>query len=85
MSPRMKARIVDAGNGWPDPGDLVPGDDGELYRVLEVGSTIHTAQHRPNWISAVVRRIDWTEAPSDDAVFPAGVVALEGEPLKEAP
>ena len=33
-----KATIYERGNGFPEAGDYVAGDDGELYVVLTLGS-----------------------------------------------
>lgn len=57
----MDARIIEDGNGFPDVGDYVPGDDGQLYRVVSTGSNIHTTGERANWITAQVEEADWDD------------------------
>jgi hypothetical protein len=38
----VAATIYEAGNGFPDTGDYVQGDDGNLYQVIELGPRIMT-------------------------------------------
>ena len=43
MTPEtITASIEERGNGFPDVGDAVSGDDGTLYRVVVAGSRIET-------------------------------------------
>ena len=72
----MSATIEERGNGLPDAGDYVPGDDGQLYRVVSTDGSVQTgrAPGRPNWIRATVAPADWSDC-EEDAEFPAMVVA----------
>lgn len=69
---QVAATIVEAGNGFPDVGDYVPGDDGELYRVVTRGRNITT--HGPGagdqCHGYVLELADWSDAESDDEVHP---------------
>jgi hypothetical protein len=38
----INATISECSNGLPSSGDYVPGDDGNLYRVLAIVGQIHT-------------------------------------------
>lgn len=57
------AVITERGNGFPEVGDYVPGDDGEIYEVVELTDRIQTGS-RPgegNWVRARVRLADWSD------------------------
>ena len=54
--------IAERGNGFPDVGDYVAGDDGEVYVVVTLDSTIHTgARGEGNWMRATVESADWSD------------------------
>lgn len=77
----MNATISERGNGFPSAGDYVPGDDGELYQVLSIGSRIHTepgGSGGANWVTAQVELADWSDC-DNSAEFPA-LCVLESEP-----
>lgn len=69
----LEAIIQEKGNGFPEAGDLVPGTDGGLYRVVSTEGDIQTGRvpGASNWIRAKLEPADWDEAPSDDDVFTA--------------
>ena len=59
--------ITERGNGFPSDGDYVVSRDGQqLYRVVEVGSTIHTDRPRGNYVHATCTPVDWSECPEAD-------------------
>ena len=69
------ARIDECGNGFPTAGDLVPGSDGELYRIVSTDGSIHTS--RPgvsNHIFADVELASWDDVESDDDTHPSQCV-----------
>ena len=73
-----KARIDECGNGFPEAGALVPGTDGELYRIVSTDGRIHTS--RPgvsNHIYADVVLADWSDVDSDDDTHPSQCVITE--------
>ena len=68
---QLSAQIEERGNGFPSVGEFVPGDDGELYEIVELNTRIHT--HGPgagNTLFAEVVLADWDDVEEDD-VFPA--------------
>ena len=69
---QWNAELVEQGNGLPPRGLYVAGDDGELYEVIAVDSTIHTGQSpgMGNWCRANVKIADWSDVEEDD-IFPA--------------
>jgi hypothetical protein len=72
-----EATPVERGNGLPTRGDLVPGDDGELYRVISVYGPIHTSPSGSgggNYVHARLQLADWDDTESDDDVFPASAI-----------
>jgi hypothetical protein len=78
MSTTWNAEIIEQGNGLPDRGLYVAGDDGNLYQIVEIDNNINTGR-RPgqgNWSRAEVIPADWDDIESDDEVFPA--LALVG-------
>ena len=60
--------ITERGNGFPSDGDYVVSRDGQqLYRVVEVGSTIHTAEPGSgNYVYATCTPADWSECSESD-------------------
>ena len=58
----VHATIQEHGNGFPDPGDYVPGDDGELYRVISIGR-IHTGARAgaADYMRVEVEPADWED------------------------
>lgn len=76
----VPATIYERGNGLPDVGDYVAGDDGEVYRVVSLDGRIQTAQTgsgRGNSISAIVALADWADV--DDDTEPTCSAVLSGE------
>ena len=70
----LEATIEERGNGFPDVGDYVPGDDGELYRVVSTDGRIQTGPAgAANWIRASVEAVEWDDC-DEDAEFPAMAV-----------
>ena len=45
-------------NGFPDVGAYVV-SDGEIYRVVTIGTTIHTGDARGNYVHATVEAASW--------------------------
>lgn len=75
-----QALIQEQGNGYPDVGDYVRGEDGALYRVQTIGSHIRTASEHgiaraggANVISATVEPADWSDC-EEGAEFSALVL-----------
>ena len=63
----MQATITERGNGFPAAGDYVPGDDGELYRVVGIGSRIQTGRAgQGNWVTAEVELASWSDCDEDE-------------------
>ena len=68
----MPAEIVERGNGFPDPGDYVAGDDGELYRIVSMSARIETnGAGVGSSIRATVELANWGDVESDDEVHPS--------------
>lgn len=73
----IEAKIRECGNGFPDVGDLIPGTDDELYRLVSwVGSIQTGAPGAGNWCLGMVEWVGWDdcgdEEPSDAiAIIPA--------------
>jgi len=66
--------IQERGNGFPDAGSYVPGDDGSLYRVVSIEGRIHTANNgAANWIRSSVEQVEWDDCDEADE-FPAMVI-----------
>lgn len=62
----MIATICEDGNGrYPVAGDYLTGDDGELYRVVDMGPRIVIGQPgTPNHIpGCAVELVDWSDCP----------------------
>jgi len=68
---RWNAKIIEQGNGLPDAGAYVPGNDGQLYKIVAIENNINTSGlGQGNWCRAVVALADWSDV--DDAeIFPA--------------
>lgn len=55
-----------SGNGLPDVGDYVRGDDGELYRVTSFTGSVETSTRASgggDWVRATVEPADWEDCP----------------------
>ncbi len=73
----ITATISERGNGLPDAGDYVPGDDGELYEVVSVDNNIQTGRSpgEGNWIHAHVRLVDWSDCAEGSEFQALAIVA----------
>jgi len=80
VSDVVEATIEERGNGLPDVGDYVPGDDGGLYIVVTLDGPIHTgsAPGAANYVHATVEPADWSDC-DEDAEFPALAILGEGK------
>lgn len=82
--PKWNAKIIEQGNGLPDCGDYVTGDDGELYVIIRIEDRINTGHHPGdgNWCRARVLPVDWDNV--DEAkIFPAQACLATWPPHKE--
>jgi len=71
----INATIIERGNGMPDVGTLVPGNDGNLYRIETSIGHIQTGGPGEGYRMAVtVSLADWSDAESDDDVYPCTCV-----------
>lgn len=72
------ATIVEQGNGLPDRGLYVSGDDGDLYEIVEIDTRIQTgaAPGQGNWCNAHVERAEWDDVEEDE-IFPAMAVVRQ--------
>lgn len=72
MTDTWNAEIVEQGNGLPDAGLYVAGDDGQLYQIIKIESRINTgrAPGQGNWCRAAVTLADWSDVDEDE-IFPA--------------
>lgn len=63
----MTAIIREQGNGLPDVGDYVAGNDGEVYRVLSIHGPIQTGRSpgAGDWVRAAVELADWDDVTDD--------------------
>ena len=61
------ATVYEKGNGMPDVGDYVSGNDGEVYRVVEFTGPIQTGRSRGagDWVRATVELADWSDVTDD--------------------
>jgi hypothetical protein len=76
---KIEAIVSERGNGFPDVGAYVPGDDGGLYRVLSFSGPIHTGPSgASNYIHATVELADWDDC-EDGEEFPAMASLLDDE------
>ena len=64
----MKVTIEERGNGFPEIGAYVPGDDGDLYLVDCVESNIHTGSRAglPNYVHASVIIASWEDCTEEE-------------------
>ena len=63
---RYEANLEERGNGFADVGDYVAGDDGQVYRVVVVGSRIETQGcGAGNLCSCIVEDADWDDVGDD--------------------
>lgn len=61
------AVISEAGNGLPDVGDYVAGDDGYLYRIITAGSIrAASSPGGSDHFDALVQRVDWEACKEED-------------------
>lgn len=68
----IEATIHERGNGLPDVGDHVAGDDGELYEVVEIGRIHCGPSGSGNYMYAHVRLVDWSDiSPWADVLYTA--------------
>jgi hypothetical protein len=66
VAPTLEATIHERGNGFPDVGDYVAGDDGEAYRVVAFVGPIHTSvPGAGNYIYARVALADWDDVDDE--------------------
>ena len=66
---RNHATIQERGNGLPDVGDYVAGNDGEVYRVVErVGRIVPggAGTGRPDTVDAIVELAAWSDVDDDN-------------------
>ena len=64
----MKATIQERGNGFPDVGDYVSGDDGQLYEIVSLDTRIFTGNPgsgAPNYMYGEVELADWSDVDDD--------------------
>lgn len=67
MRAKVRAKISECGNGLPDVGDYVAGDDGEVYTVTALSGPIHTgAPGVGNYIYGSVELADWSDVDDDN-------------------
>jgi hypothetical protein len=73
------ATIEERGNGFPPVGSYVPGDDGNLYRVVSFHGPIQTGRGAgaANWVRATVEPADWEDCPEGEE-FPAMAIVGNG-------
>jgi hypothetical protein len=71
-----EATIEERGNGFPDVGDYVPGDDGQLYRIDALDGRIQTgrAPGAANWVRATVTLADWDDVGDDEIAEAMAIV-----------
>lgn len=79
-SESIACTISERGNGLPDVGDYVGGDDGELYEIVSMGSTIHTGRAgEGNYVFARVELADWADVEEDEVHTAAATLDSEAE------
>lgn len=68
MSETHEAVIYERGNGFPDVGEYVSGDDGEVYQVVELTDRVQTGRSpgAGNWLRARVTLADWSDVSDDN-------------------
>lgn len=76
----IQATIHELGNGFPETGNYIPGNDGNLYRLVRTNGRIFTGScGSGNYIHAELELADWDEdLEEDEEPFPAQAV-LEGD------
>lgn len=81
MAKATKCTIEERGNGFPVVGDYVPGDDGELYRVVELDHSIQTGNGSgsANWVRAEVELADYDDVDEDDIEDCSAIIDLSVE------
>lgn len=78
------ATITEHGNGFPEVGDYVPGDDGELYRIVAFQSRISTqSAGQGNTIQAELELADWDDCDEDDVHSASATLHQEDEDIDE--
>jgi len=71
----IHATIIERGNGMPDVGALVPGDDGNLYRIETSTGHIQTGGPGEGYrMSVTVSQADWDDTESDDDIYPCSCI-----------
>lgn len=72
----LNATIQERGAGFPDVGDFVAGDDGEVYRVVNLTGRIHTAEHAgaANYRHAEVSPASWQDVDDDNEPVCSAVI-----------
>ena len=77
----ITATIYEGGNGFPDAGEYVAGDDGEVYLVIDIGAgRILTGRSgEGNRIEDVVVELaDWADVDDDNEPVCSAIV-VSGE------
>lgn len=79
----ITAIIREHGNGLPDVGDFVAGNDGEVYRVLSIDGPIQTGRSpgAGHWVRATVALADWDDVTDDTE--PTCTAVLDDEEEEE--
>ena len=78
--------IEERGNGLPDVGDYVPGDDGNLWRIVSLIGSIQTGRYAgaSNWVRATAEMVGWDDCEEENQ-FAAMVIAPEAwDPERQA-
>lgn len=75
----IECTIRERGNGLPGPRDIgayVPGDDGELYRLVSVSGPIHTGRAGDDsYVHATVTRADWSDCNEGEELRAVAILA----------
>jgi hypothetical protein len=73
----IKATVHERGNGLPDVGDYVSGDDGEVYEVTKLVGPIHTGSLGVgNHMHAYVKLACWTDVTDDNEPVCGAVIEV---------
>lgn len=73
----MDAAIYERGNGLPDVGDFVAGDDGEVYTVTRFRGPIHTSgAGGGNYIYGEIELADWSDVDDDNEPLCSAVLEV---------
>lgn len=76
----MIATLNERGNGLPDAGEYVPGDDGQLYRVVDTFGPIHTGSPGGgNYVYAHVELADWSDCAEGEESSALAIVSEDTE------